>query len=92
MKKLFLTFIVFIGFMIAKGQIQVVDTAQLVAIYDYECRTQNSEGQNVTDRMQLVVQVGRMATKSMPYSNYLQTEESVEAKVVSTYSFDYGLC
>ena len=44
---------------------EVVDTAQFVAVYDYECRTQNDEGTPVTDKMQVVVQVGRLLTKSM---------------------------
>ena len=49
---------------------EVVDTAQFVAVYDYECSTLNDEAAPVTDRMQVVVQVGRTVTKSMPYSAY----------------------
>ena len=30
---------------------EAIDTAQFVAVYDYECRTQNDEGTPVTDRM-----------------------------------------
>ena len=51
-----------------QAQEETVDTAQLVAVYDYECRTQDDEAAPITDRMQLVVQVGRTVTKSMPYS------------------------
>ena len=47
---------------------EAIDTAQFVAVYDYECRTQDAEGTPVTDRMQLAVQVGRTVTKSMPLS------------------------
>lgn len=54
----------------AQAQVETVDTAQFVAVYDYECRTQNDEAAPVTDRMQVVVQVGRTVTKSMPYSAY----------------------
>ena len=54
----------------AQAQVETVDTAQFVAVYDYECRTQNDEAASVTDRMQVVVQVGRTVTKSMPYSAY----------------------
>ena len=50
----------------AQAQVETVDTAQFVAVYDYECRTQDAEGTPVTDRMQVVVQVGRTVTKSMP--------------------------
>ena len=42
---------------------EVIDSTQFVAVYDYECRTQDDEGQNVTDKMQVVVQVGRTVTK-----------------------------
>ena len=49
---------------------EVVDTAQFVAVYDYECSTLNDEVVPVTDRMQVVVQVGRTVTKSMPCSAY----------------------
>ena len=54
----------------AQAQVETVDTAQFVAVYDYECRTLNDEAASVTDRMQVVVQVGRTVTKSMPYSAY----------------------
>ena len=61
---------------------EVIDTAQFVAIYDYECRTQNDEAASVTDRMQVVVQVGRTVTKSMPCSAYMKTNESAEEEDV----------
>ena len=52
------------------GAQEAIDTAQFVAVYDYECRTQDAEGTPVTDRMQLAVQVGRTVVKSMPRSAY----------------------
>ena len=58
---------------------EAIDTAQFVAVYDYECRTQDAEGTPVTDRMQLVVQVGRTVTKSMPLSAYQRTDEITSA-------------
>jgi len=70
MKKIMLTMMAFALTMAAQGQVEVIDTTQFVAVYDYECRTQDDEGQNVTDKMQVVVQVGRMVTKSMPRSDY----------------------
>jgi len=36
-----------------------IDTSQFVAVYDYECRTQDDEGGDVTDKMSVVVQVGK---------------------------------
>ena len=62
---------------------EVIDTAQFVAVYDYECRTLNDEAAPVTDRMQVVVQVGRTVTKSMPFSAYPQTDEISRADVVA---------
>ncbi|MBP3789035.1 MAG: hypothetical protein J6I52_05375, partial [Prevotella sp.] len=62
----------------AQGQAEVIDTAQFVAVYDYECRTQDDEGQDITDRMQLAVQVGRTVVKSMPRSAYRQSDESAD--------------
>ena len=50
------------------------EVAQFVAVYDYECRTLDAEGDSVVDRMQMVVQVGRRVTKSMPLSCYKQGE------------------
>lgn len=70
MKKIMLTMMTFALTIAAQGQTETVDTAQFVAVYDYECRTQDDEGQNVTDKMQVVVQVGRTVTKSMPRSAY----------------------
>lgn len=34
-----------------QAQEETVDTALLVAVYDYECRTQDDEAAPITDRM-----------------------------------------
>lgn len=78
MKKIMLTMMAFALTIAAQGQAEVIDTAQFVAVYDYECRTQDDEGQDVTDRMQVVVQVGRTVVKSMPRSAYRQSDESAD--------------
>ena len=70
MKKILVTMMAFLLTIAAQAQVETVDTAQFVAVYDYECRTLNDEAASVTDRMQVVVQVGRTVTKSMPYSAY----------------------
>ncbi len=70
MKKILVTMMAFVLTIAAQAQVEVVDTAQFVAVYDYKCRTQNDEAASVTDRMQVVVQVGRTVTKSMPRSVY----------------------
>ena len=64
---------------------EVIDSTQFVAVFDYECRTQDDEGQNVTDKMQVVVQVGRTVTKSMPRSAYRSGDESEKADVMADY-------
>lgn len=56
----------------AQEQVETIDTALFVAVYDYECRTLNEESAPITDRMQVALQVGRTVTKSMPMKDYLQ--------------------
>lgn len=78
MRKISVTMMAFVLAIAVQGQVETVDTAQFVAVYDYECRTQDDEGQDVTDRMQVVVQVGRTVVKSMPRSAYRQSDESAD--------------
>ena len=78
MKRL-LYIILYIALAATASAQEAIDTAQFVAVYDYECRTQDAEGTPVTDRMQLVVQVGRTVTKSMPLSAYQRTDEITSA-------------
>ena len=78
MKRL-LYIILYIALAATASAQEAIDTAQFVAVYDYECRTQDAEGTPVTDRMQLAVQVGRTVTKSMPLSAYQWTDEITSA-------------
>ena len=73
----------------AKGQTETIDTAQFVAVYDYECRTQDAEGTPVTDRMQVVVQVGRTVTKSMPLSAYKEMDMEEEDDIMAAHQEAY---
>ena len=68
MQKILVTMMALVLTIAAQGQVETVDTALFVAVYDYECRTQDDEGQDVTYRMQVAVQVGRTVTKSMAAS------------------------
>ena len=77
-----LYFILYVVLAASASAQEVIDTAQFVAVYDYECRTLNDEDAPVTDRMQVVVQVGRTVTKSMPFSAYMKTNESAEEEDV----------
>jgi len=83
MKKILVTMMAFALTIAAQAQTETVDTAQFVAVYDYECRTQNDEAASITDRMQLVVQVGRTVTKSMPFSAYPFTDNDSKADVAA---------
>ena len=70
MKKILVTMMALVLTVAAQGQTETIDSTQFVAVYDYECMTQNDEGQDITDRMQLAVQVGRTVVKSVPRSAY----------------------
>lgn len=83
MKKILATMMALALTIGAQAQGETVDTAQFVAVYDYECRTQDDEAAPITDRMQLVVQVGRTVTKSMPYSASPFTDNGSKADVAT---------
>ena len=70
MRKVLVTMMTLVFAIAVQGQTETIDSTQFVAVYDYECRTQNDEGQDITDRMKLAVQVGRTVVKSMPRSAY----------------------
>lgn len=65
------------------AQTEAIDTARFVAIYDYECRTQDETGTPVTGKMQLAVQVGRHTTKSMPATNYQPKENKSKEDIIA---------
>ena len=52
-----------------------IDTSNLMAVYDYECLTQDADGKVVTDRMKLCVLVGSHCTRSFPYRKYLKERQ-----------------
>ena len=68
--KIILTTIILTLTVAVQAQIAVIDTAQLVAVYNYQCLTEDSEGKAMTDCAQTVVQIGKYVTKSMPFSSY----------------------
>ena len=57
-----------------------IDTASLMAVYDYECHTQDADGEAVTDRMKLCLLVGRHCTRSFPYRKFRKEMEWAEGK------------
>ena len=56
-----------------------IDTSSLVAVYDYECQTQDADGKAVTDRMKVCVQVGQHCTRSYPYRKFREDTEGYES-------------
>lgn len=89
MQKILATMMALVLTIAAQAQTETIDTAQFVAVYDYECRTQDAEGQSVTDKMQVVVQVGRTVVKSMPRSVYRLRGELEKADVMADYQEAY---
>ena len=85
MKKILATMMALALTVTAQGQTETIDSTQFVAVYDYECRTQDADGLDVTDRMQVVVQVGRTVTKSMPFSAYKKMDMEEEDDIMATY-------
>ena len=85
MKKILATMMALALTIGAQAQVEAADTAQFVAVYDYECRTQDTEAAPVTDKMQVVVQVGRTVTKSMPFSAYKKMDMEEEDDIMATY-------
>ena len=55
-----------------------IDTSSLIAVYYYECQTQDANGNAVTDRMKVCLQVGQHCTRSYPYRKYREDTEGYE--------------
>ena len=55
-----------------------IDTSSLVAVYDYECQTQDADGKSVTDKMKLCLQIGQHCTRSYPYRKFREDTEVYE--------------
>ena len=89
MKKILATMMALTLTIGAQAQVETADTAQFVAAYDYECRTQDTEAAPVTDRMQVVVQVGRTVTKSMPLSAYKEMDMEEEDDIMAAHQEAY---
>lgn len=89
MRKILVTILALALTIGAQAQTETIDTAQFVAVYDYECRTQNNEGQDITDWMQLAVQVGRTVVKSMPRSAYKEMDMDEEKDIMAAHQEAY---
>lgn len=70
MKKLLVTTIGLMLSMSALAQKDTVGVSKITAIYRYECKTMDADGQAVTDSMLIAVQASDGITKSFPYEEY----------------------
>ena len=71
------------------AQAERIDSTQFVAFYNYTIQTQDDEGQDITDRMQLAVQVGRTVVKSMPRSAYKEMDMDEEKDIMAVHQEAY---
>ena len=70
MQKFFVTMLVFVLTIAAQAQRDSIGVSQFTAIYRYECKTTDADGQPVTDSMYIAVQTSGGITKSFPYEEY----------------------
>ena len=54
----------------AQAQKDTIGVSKFTAIYRYECKTSDADGQPVTDSMYIAVQTSSGVTKSFPYEEY----------------------
>ena len=55
-----------------------IDVSSMVAVYDYECQTQDADGNDVTDKMKVCVQVGQHCTRSYPHRKFREDNEGYD--------------
>ena len=69
----------------AMAQSDSIDQSVIVAVYDYSISTFDHEDKPVTDEMQVMVQVGRKVTKSMPLSAYMPMDGKEMEDIVAAH-------
>ena len=70
MKKFLVTMMAFALTMAAQAQRDTIGVSKFTAIYRYECKTTDADGQPVTDSMYIAVQTSGGITKSFPCEEY----------------------
>ena len=70
MKKILATMMAFVLTIAAQAQRDTIGVSKFTAIYRYECKTTDADGQPVTDSMYIAVQTSGGITKSFPYEEY----------------------
>ena len=70
MQKILLTMTALALTIAAQAQRDTIGVSRFTAIYRYECKTTDADGQPVTDSMYIAVQTSGGITKSFPYEEY----------------------
>ncbi|MDD6516766.1 MAG: GLPGLI family protein [Prevotella sp.] len=70
MMKYFIQLLFLLISIFAQAQTDTIGVSQFTAIYRYQCKTTNAQGQPVTDSMLIAVQTSNGITKSFPYDEY----------------------
>ena len=70
MKKILVTMMALALTIGAQAQRDTIGVSKFTAIYRYECKTTDADGQPVTDSMYIAVQTSGGITKSFPYEEY----------------------
>ena len=70
MKKILVTMMALALAIAAQAQRDTIGVSRFTAIYRYECKTTDADGQPVTESMYIAVQTSGGITKSFPYEEY----------------------
>ena len=70
MRKILATIMALVLTIAAQAQRDTIGVSKFTAIYRYECKTTDTDGQPVTDSMYIAVQTSGGITKSFPYEEY----------------------
>lgn len=70
MKKILVTMMALALTIAVQAQRDTLSVSKFTAIYRYECKTTDADGQPVTDSMYIAVQTSGGITKSFPYDEY----------------------
>lgn len=82
--KLIATAIFVVSALSAQGQKDTIGVSLFTAVYRYECKTTDADGQSVTDSMYIVVQASNGITKSFPYEEY-DRQKKGGSRIADTY-------
>ena len=79
MKKILVTMMALALAIAAQAQRDTIGVSRFTAIYRYECKTTDADGQPVTESMYIAVQTSGGITKSFPYEEYDRQKKAARA-------------